>query len=117
MVNYDVHVVGARVRAIRKQMGWSQECLAEMLDCSVPYLSYIENGYKNMSLEMLVKVCQILGVTADELLFANRASSVDSFDDAIMRLLSQCTPFEKKVILESLKSIIRINQNNRNHSA
>jgi transcriptional regulator with XRE-family HTH domain len=60
--------VGRRVAEIRRERGWTQERMAERLDCSVQWLSRIEGGGENMTLDTLASLANTLGVTAIDLL-------------------------------------------------
>lgn len=61
---------GARVRALRTVLGLSQEKLAERAELSWVYISGIERGLRNPSLNVIGQVAGGLGVTPDALLRA-----------------------------------------------
>ena len=65
-LNYSL--IGKRIKAARKAKGFSQSELSELIDKSAGYMSYIETGSKNPSLETLVQLANALDVTVDELL-------------------------------------------------
>ena len=65
-INYDA--LGKRIRDARKKRGLTQLDLSERTNCSASYLSYIENGAKCISLELLIDVANELNVSADQLL-------------------------------------------------
>lgn len=59
---------GAVMRRIRLDKGLSQESLAEMLDMDTnAYISRLENGKKQPSLEMVYKISKALQVNAWEI--------------------------------------------------
>lgn len=68
-------------------------------------MSYIETGSKKPSLETLIQIANALDVTIDELLSDNLAASSTISNTQINQLLSDCSAFEKSVILLSIKSI------------
>ena len=45
-----------------EEMKWTQQKVAEMLGCSQQYVSRIVKGSENLSLEMLSKIEDVLGV-------------------------------------------------------
>ena len=47
----------------------TQAELAECANLSVPYISHIENGIKQSSLQAVVNIAEALGCTADKLLY------------------------------------------------
>jgi len=67
------HRIGTAVRACRTKHGWSQAVLAERLDSSVEYISLMERGQRLPSVGMLVRLAQILGVSAGSLLGEEKA--------------------------------------------
>ena len=68
-------------------------------------MSYIETGSKKPSLETLIQIANALDVTIDELLSDNFVASSTVSNTQINQLLSDCSAFEKSVILLSIKSI------------
>jgi len=61
-------VFGEKLKNERKQRGWSQEELAEKLYVSRQSVSKWENGQNYPSIEIIIKVSDLFGVTMDELL-------------------------------------------------
>lgn len=60
--------MGKRIVTRRKQLGLSQEELAELADVSPQMISTAERGSKSILSENLLKLSNALGVTADYLL-------------------------------------------------
>lgn len=60
--------MGKRIRLRRKELGLTQNKLAELLDISNNHLSAIENGKEKPSLEKFVTLCDLLKTTPDFLL-------------------------------------------------
>ena len=58
-----------RIRKAREDMGYTREKFAELLDVSVSYLAEVERGRTGVSVKMLVKICHVLGLSADYVLF------------------------------------------------
>jgi len=61
--------VGGNVRRLRKAMenGLSQEKLGEMAECHRTYVSQLERGKTNISIDRLDRFAQIFGVDIAEL--------------------------------------------------
>lgn len=55
-------IVGSNIRACRKAAGLTLESLAERAEMSWPYLSEVERGRENISLDKLAQVARALGV-------------------------------------------------------
>ncbi len=58
--------VGQRIRALRSEMGLSQEKLALRADLDRTYLAGVENGKRNLSIKSLEKIVIALGVSFQE---------------------------------------------------
>ena len=61
-INYIL--LGQRIRAIRTKKGITQMELAERIDRSPAYMSYVETAYKFCSLDTLVRVANELNVSS-----------------------------------------------------
>ena len=60
--------IGARIVTIRKKRKLSQMELAEALNISVSYMSKIENGKCNFGVDILIRIIDVLQVSADDIL-------------------------------------------------
>lgn len=61
-------IIGSRLRDARKKRGLTQESLGEILGISKSAVSLYESEQRNPSLETVVELMYILGVSADYLL-------------------------------------------------
>jgi len=52
--------LGEAIRARRKALGWSQEKLAEVVDCHPNYVGYVERAEQNLTIDMLVRFAKAL---------------------------------------------------------
>jgi transcriptional regulator with XRE-family HTH domain len=59
--------VGGNVARLRKQRGLTQEALAQAADVKQTYLSEIENGKRNPTLGMLVRLATALDADVHDL--------------------------------------------------
>ena len=59
---------GARLRAIRKERGYTQEQLAELTNLSTRHIAGIEKGEANPSFEVLYTITTTLGVSFDAII-------------------------------------------------
>ena len=67
---------GDRIRAIREELRWTQDQLAEATGISKGFLSDVENNKRNVSSEYLLKIANALGASVDYLL---RGEGKESF--------------------------------------
>lgn len=91
-----------RIRKAREEMGYTRERFAEKLDVSVSYLAELERGRTGISVKMLTKVCSILGLSADYILFGCERTSDDLRLDKIRRIDDKYIPLLDSVISELL---------------
>ena len=91
-----------RIRKAREDLGYTREKFAEKLDVSVSYLAELERGRTGISVKMLVKVCNVLGLSADYVLFGNDRQEDSQRLDAIHRIDEKYLPLLDCVITELL---------------
>ncbi len=60
--------LGARVRKLREQKGWSQETFAHETGMARSFTSALELGKKDIRLSTMFKLCDIFGLTIRQLL-------------------------------------------------
>jgi len=107
-LNY--HVIGQRIRNYRQQRNLSQNSVAEKIDKSATYISYIEGGIKHPSLETLVDLANLLGVTTDLLLGENLEHTKLVREMEYQLILHDCNDQERRFLVEAtraLKDIMR----------
>ena len=78
----ELEEIGKRIREKRLSRSWSQQQLAEKTDLSVAYVGMIERGEKSPKLGTFIKIINVLGVSADEVL-------VDVIDEGYKLRLSR----------------------------
>ena len=91
-----------RIRKAREDLGYTREKFAEKLDVSVSYLAELERGRTGISVKMLIKVCNVLGLSADYVLFGNDRQEDTQRLDAIHRIDEKYLPLLDNVITELL---------------
>lgn len=77
----DINVeIGWQVRLAREEARLTQEQLAEKVDVSPQYISDLERGVVGISIATLKRLCFVLGVSSDRILFSQRS---DNFAAAV----------------------------------
>jgi transcriptional regulator with XRE-family HTH domain len=61
-------LLGEALRQARKAAGISQEELAFEASLDRTYISHLENGHKSPTVDVLFRICPVLGIAASELL-------------------------------------------------
>lgn len=64
----DLVEIGKRIQGRRKQMGLTQEQLADKMDVSIQMVSNLERGNKSIRIENLIKLSEILNISTDYIL-------------------------------------------------
>ena len=89
-----VEILGSNIRNLRKERNWTQEQLAEKAEISVPYMTQIELGKKQASLETVENIAKALSVSIDELFRSTPSSSkninasLKTFESNLIKSLS-----------------------------
>lgn len=91
-----------RIRKAREDMGYTREQFAEKLDVSVSYLAELERGRTGISVKMLIKVCNVLGLSSDYVLFGSQRAGDELRLDAIHRIDEKYLPLLDRMIEELL---------------
>ncbi|MBO4914674.1 MAG: helix-turn-helix transcriptional regulator [Oscillospiraceae bacterium] len=98
--------VGQRIKERREAAGLTQETLAEMVGLGVKHISAIERGAIGVSLPTLKRVCSVLSVSADDLLFDPPDAAAQSEQERtihqVSKRLSRLPANELKVMKELL---------------
>jgi transcriptional regulator with XRE-family HTH domain len=74
---YSTKAVGSRIRVRRDQIGLSREDLAQLTSISVRQLSDIELGHTSMSVKSLIRLIEVLDISADYILFGQEVEDND----------------------------------------
>ncbi len=67
--------IGERIKAAREMGRLTQEQLAEQIEVSPQYVSDLERGVVGISIPTLTRLCVVLGVSSDQILFDGRIQS------------------------------------------
>lgn len=106
--------VGARLRARRKQLGFSAEYIAERLGCSPATVYRWENGdIEKMPIDSIVPVAAVLGVTPayllgweDEKTAAMPGDGLSPLDVKLIELLRCLTDDQKRLLLAQIETLL-----------
>lgn len=101
----DYLTVGRKIRVLRKRKNLTQLELAELVNLSESYISYLENGFKFVSVESLLCIANALDTTPDYLLAEYLTIGRFSLLEEITVILGDCSPNECRLLLDQLKSL------------
>ena len=97
--------VGARIREARRKRKLSQAELAEGLNISPSHMSDIETGKSNFGVDILMRITEILQISADELLRTNIPAVTAVYSSEFLEILDGCTSAEKEAMLSTIKNM------------
>lgn len=102
-------LLGRRIGEIRKRRGLSQEMLAERAGISAQYVSNIERGKENPTLDLLFRLAEALRVSLGELC---DFEGVEKMDQKMVRatlrdLFKTADPERLRTALKVLRAVLR----------
>ena len=77
MSTYSAKEMAQRIKAQRKNLGYTQDEMAALLDLSASSYTKIENAFQNPSLETLIKLSQELKMSIDYMIFGEQNREKD----------------------------------------
>ena len=66
---------GEQIKLAREQSKLTQEQFAERIDVSPQYISDLERGVVGVSVATLKRICTVLGVSSDQILFGKQTEN------------------------------------------
>ena len=102
ILDIEVIVLHTRIRKAREDMGYTREQFAEKLDVSVSYMAEVERGRTGISVKMLIKICDLLGLSADYILFGTNRDNDTMMLEKIHRIDDKYIPLLNRLITELL---------------
>lgn len=103
-VDIDYDAIGLRIKIARIKARITQEVLAEKANLTSAHISNIETGNTKLSLPAIISIANALSVSVDALLCDNILYSKHVFEQEAQDVLSDCTQYDIRVLLDVLKS-------------
>lgn len=102
MLIYDFRAIGNRLLAIRRRQGLTQAEVAEAAGLADRTYADIERGTVNMRLETILRICQALHITPDEILTQER-SAIAVRQEELLARLNACSEKDRDTALQLLE--------------
>ncbi len=67
--------IGENVRVVREQAHLTQERFAECIEVTPQYISDLERGKVGISVQTLKRMCKVMSVSSDQILFRKRSEN------------------------------------------
>jgi transcriptional regulator with XRE-family HTH domain len=98
--------MGNVIRSAREAKGLTQAALAERIDVSIRTIIAIEKNQRNPTYEVLYRLVHTLDISADLIFYPDHAP-LTTEQDQFMRELLACDDKAQRVVLTTLRSLIR----------
>ena len=102
----DQKAIGKRIKSAREKKGLTQEQLAEQVNLSPMHISVIERGNKLPRLETLIKIANVLEVSADTLLQDVVNNQIKLHTSEASNLIAQLSREDQRRVLAALHSFV-----------
>jgi len=97
-------IVGANIKREREKAGYTQDQFSEMLGIGSKSLSSVERGIVGVSLSTLLKICEILHVSANVILLE---PTPKNDLDGILTQLERLTPEQFDIASEMIRTLLK----------
>ena len=101
-----IQMIGIRIAEIRKQKGLTQEALAGKMEVSPKYLSSIERGKENPTLNMLVNLADSLEIELEQIFTFIQIEDPKKRKALLESLLKKADAEQLKLAVKVLKVVI-----------
>ena len=106
MLVYDFSVIGNKLLSIRKRAGLTQMEVAEAAGLSNRTYADIERGTVNMRIETILRICDALHITPDEILTKD-SSAIGRRQEELFERLNACNEKDRDTALQLLAVYLR----------
>ncbi len=104
-IELNYKLIGIRLRSIRKKRGYTQEQVAERANISPQHYSGVETGGAKVSLPALVRLCNALDATPDDVLTDSVNCPTHRLSKDIEEVFFDASPTEVFLMLSQARSI------------
>lgn len=106
MLVFDLRTIGNKLLTVRKRMGMTQAEVAEAAGLSDRTYADIERGTVNMRTETILRICNVLHITPDEVL-TEESTSLTAQQAELWERLNACNPKDKETALQLLSVFLK----------
>ena len=106
MLIFDLRTIGTKLLTVRKRMGLTQAEVAEAAGLSDRTYADIERGSVNMRTETILRICNVLHITPDEVL-TEESTSLAAQQAELWERLNTCNPKDKETALQLLSVFLK----------
>ena len=103
----ELKLLGRRVRTLRKAKKMTQEQLAIKADSGAKYISELERGEANVTIALVSKLAEGLGVPTSELFENDHEADSQELRKEIKRMVREADDENIKLLYRVIKSVMR----------
>lgn len=92
--------IGERLRKAREEAGYSQEAFAEKIGCCAITISRWENGHTPMKDVDVIRIAEILSLSADYLL------GIEKQKEPLADMLDGLSTYNKEIVMNTLNAMV-----------
>lgn len=97
--------IGNNIKIARVLKGYTQEYVANRLDCSTTFISLVELGKSGVGIKNIIDICNILEIDSNAV-FNGTIKYNDSKDKIIINSLSSMDKEDKEIVINLIEYII-----------
>jgi len=101
--------VGGNIKFYREQRGCTRERLAELVGRSPRFIADVESGFVGVSLSTLKRICLVLGISADRILWGGPAPP-PGLDEKVCHLEEKYVRLIGELVEKQLELIAALEQ-------
>lgn len=101
----ELKIISTQIRKLRTEQGLTQQELAERSNLSLPFINRLENNPKNLSIETLLKILDVLDVSLSDF-FLPFSKEIDETTQEL--ILTVQSSKHKQTISENILNILKI---------
>lgn len=101
--------VGKRIKIVRQQSGLTQDQLAEQVRLSPKYISGIERGVENPTMDILIRVAKMLGVELYDLfLFGESEENEKALRKGVEKMVREADREKLQLYFNVMRNILQL---------
>ena len=105
----DKKILGKRIRDERFRLKLTQEQLSEKINVTASYLGAVERGEKSMTLEKLIDLINVFGISIDYMLSDFISTKKEDTGNDIWNLLNNMNDNQRRLTIEIAKLVKQSN--------
>jgi len=101
--------VGKRIKIVRQRSGLTQDQLAEQVGLSPKYISGIERGVENPTMDILIRLAKMLGVEPYDLfLFGESEESEKTLRKGIEKMVREADREKLQLYFDVMRNVLQL---------